>query len=63
MSALLCAVDALNDRLLAADSIGEAFDLAGGDDAPAWVRVFRGQVEAIRGAAEEVEILVRRGVQ
>lgn len=61
MSALLCAVDALNDRLLAAESIGEALDLAGGEDAPAWVRVFRDQVEAIRAAAEAVETLVRGG--
>lgn len=59
MSALLAAVDVLNDRLIAADAIGEALDLAGGDEAPAWVRVFRDQIEAIRGASEALECLVR----
>lgn len=61
MSALLDAVDVLNERLIDADAIGEAFDLAGGEEPPAWVRVFRGQVESIRAAAESVETLVRRG--
>ncbi|MDD2917945.1 hypothetical protein [Rhodoferax sp.] len=59
MSALLAAVDVLNDRLIAADAIGEALDLAGGEDAPAWVRVFRNQIEAIREASEALECLVR----
>jgi hypothetical protein len=59
MSALLRAVDALNDRLIAADAIGEALDLAGGDEAPAWVRVFKSQIEAIREASEALECLVR----
>lgn len=61
MSALLDAIDGLNDRLVAADSIGEALDLAGGEEPPPWVRVYRDQVEAIRVAAEAVEVLVRRG--
>jgi hypothetical protein len=59
MSALLVAVDALNDCLLAADSIGESLDLAGGENAPVWVHLFRSQVESIRVAAEAVEMLVR----
>lgn len=62
MSALLDAVDVLNDRLVAADAIGEALDLAGGETPPAWVSVYRHQVEAIREAAESVETLVRRGM-
>lgn len=60
MSQLLEAVDQLNDRLIAADAIGEALDLAGGEVPPAWVRVYRTQVEAIREAAEALETLVRR---
>lgn len=59
MSALLRAVDVLNARLIAADAIGEAFDLAGGDNAPAWVSVFKTQIEAIRDASEALECLVR----
>lgn len=59
MSALLHAVDVLNDRLVAADAIGEALDLAGGENVPVWVHVFRTQVESIRAAAEAVEVLVR----
>ncbi len=61
MSALHAAVNALNDRLIAADSIGEALDLAGGEAPPAWVHVYRSQVEAIREAAEAVETLIATG--
>lgn len=59
MSALLAAVDVLNDRLIAAHAIAEALDLAGGDNAPAWVSVFKSQIEAIREASEALECLVR----
>ena len=59
MSALLDAVHALDARLIAADCIGQALDLAGGEEPPPWVHVFRGQIEAIREAAEAVEVLVR----
>ncbi|MBK1682939.1 hypothetical protein [Rhodoferax fermentans] len=59
MSALLRAVDVLNDRLIAAASIGDAFDLAGGETPPAWVHVYQSQVEAIREASESLETLVR----
>jgi hypothetical protein len=62
MSQLLQAVDQLNARLLAADCIGQAFDIAAGEAVPAWVHVFRSQVEAIRESAEELETLVRRGM-
>lgn len=60
MSAVLQAIDHLNARLVAAGAIGEALDLAGGEDAPPWVYVFRDQVEAIRVACEAVEVLVRQ---
>jgi hypothetical protein len=59
MSTLLRAVDALNDRLVAAGAIGEALGLAGGETAPPWVYVFQTQIEAIRQAAEVVETLTR----
>lgn len=61
MSAILDAVEVLNDRLVSAEAIGNAFDLAGGDEPPAWVFVFREQIEAIRAASEAVEVLVRGG--
>jgi hypothetical protein len=59
MIALLCAVDALNDRLIAAEAIGDALDLAAGESSPAWVYVYQSQIEAIRGASEALETLVR----
>ena len=62
MTALLQAVDLLNRRLVLADSIGQAvIDAAGSGESPAWVDVYRSQVEAIREAAEALECLVRRG--
>lgn len=61
MSALLVAVGALNDRLVAADAICGALDAAGGENPPPWVYVFRDQVEAIRVAAEALEVLIRGG--
>ena len=63
MSALYAAVDALNDRLLMAHAIGESLEAAAGETAPAWVYVFREQVESIRAAAEAVEFVVRGGAQ
>lgn len=59
MSALLAAVDALNDRLISADAIAKALDLAGDGDPPPWVFVFRDQIEGIRTAAEALETLIR----
>jgi hypothetical protein len=59
MSALLCAVDALNDRLITAEAIGDALDLAAGDASPAWVHVYRAQIAAINQAAETLETLIR----
>jgi len=61
MSAQLLAVDALNDRLVTADAICRSLELAGGESAPAWVWMFRGQIDAIGAAAEALEQLVRRG--
>jgi len=63
MSAIGEAVNALNDRLILAHAIGETFDAAAGETAPPWVFVFREQIEAIRQAAEAVEMLISRGVQ
>lgn len=59
MSALLRAVDDLNDRLIAAEAIGDALYLAGGEAAPAWVQVYRVQIAAITQTAETLETLVR----
>jgi hypothetical protein len=53
------AMDALNVRLVAADAIGQAMDAAAGDNPPAWVHVYRAQVETIREAAEALECLLR----
>lgn len=62
MSALHEAVNALNDRVILAQAIGESFEAAAGDNCPPpWVHVYRCQLEAIRAAAEAVETLVRRG--
>ena len=61
MTETLQAVDRLNERLIAAECIGQAFDLAGGENPPAWVQVFQSQIEAIREAAEVLECLVRGG--
>ena len=58
-SVILEAVDLLNDRLVAADSIGQSLDLAGGQNAPVWVHLFNTQVEAIRQASESLETLLR----
>lgn len=58
-SALLQAVDTLNDRLTLADAIGQALDDVAGDAAPALVHVFRTQLEAIRQASEALETLLR----
>lgn len=61
MSETIQAIDRLNDRLIAAECIGQALDLASGETPPAWVVVFQSQIEAIREAAEALETLVRRG--
>lgn len=59
MSALLAAVDVLNERLVSADAIAKALDLAGDGDPPPWVFVFRDQIEGISTAAEVLETLIR----
>jgi len=61
MSPVLQAVDWLNARIIAAESIGQALDLAGGETSPAWVVVYRDQIEAISQAAEALETMLRRG--
>ncbi len=50
------ALTGLNYRIDLADSIGQALDLAAGEAAPPWVWVFREQVQAIRDAAEALEL-------
>ena len=56
---ILRALGVLNDRLIHAEAIGDALDLAGGDEAPAWVHVYRGQVATILEASEALETLLR----
>ena len=60
MRAVLALVDALNERLVGADCIGQALDIAGENDAPPWVYMYRQQIEAIRGAAEALETMLRK---
>lgn len=62
MSALLSAVDFLNERLVLASSIVGALEAAApADNPPPWVYVFRQQIEAIELAADEIETLIRHG--
>ena len=62
MSALLSAVDVLNDRLVLAASIVGALEAAAPDDnPPPWVYVFRQQIDALQLAADTVETLIRQG--
>jgi hypothetical protein len=60
MSQVLQAVDALNVRLILAEAIAGSMDALGGDNPPPWVYVFREQIEAIRGASEALETLLRQ---
>lgn len=61
MTALLAAVDALNERLLVADSIAGSLEAAAGQEPPMWVHLFRQQVDGLQQAAEALEQLVRQG--
>jgi len=62
MRAVLDALDLLNDRLVAAQAVGDALALAADPQrVPAWVTVYLSQLEAITGAAESLETLIRRG--
>jgi hypothetical protein len=54
------ALDALRERLVAADAVGQALDAAGGDQVPPWVFVYRDQVRAIEGASEALEAALYR---
>ena len=58
MSAVTNALHLLNDRLVIAHTIGESFDLAGGENAPAWVHVYQTQIESIRQASEALETML-----
>jgi hypothetical protein len=61
MSPIRQAVNALNDRLVMADCIGQALDIAGENDAPPWVYVYRQQIQSIQEAAEVLENLLNEG--
>ena len=61
MRAVLALVDTLNERLVVADCIGQALDIAGENDAPPWVYMYRQQIEAISAAAEALETAIRQG--
>lgn len=54
------ALDALNRRLVNADAVGQALDLAGGENPPMWVYVFRDQIAMIQGASEVLEQLLSK---
>jgi len=56
---ILRALDALNDKLLIAETIGDALDHAGGEEPPSWVYVYRRQIGAIQEASEALEELLR----
>ena len=56
---ILRALDVMHDRLVTADAIGQAFETAGGQEAAAWVQVYRVQIEGIRQACEALETLLR----
>jgi hypothetical protein len=60
MSQLLQAVDQLTARIVSADCIGQALDVAGGETSPAWVTVYRDQIDAISRAAETLETMIRK---
>ena len=55
------AFNRLNERLVDADAIGQAMNLAGGDNPPPWVEVYVSQLEGIRQAAEALETLLCGG--
>ena len=58
MSALAQAIALLDQRLTAAETIGQSLDLAGGEDAPPWVFLFREQISSIREASEALQMAV-----
>lgn len=60
-AAVRLAVNALNQRLVQADVIGQALNLAGGDNPPPWVEVYVSQLEGIRVASEALETLLCGG--
>lgn len=56
MSTLAQAIALLDQRLTAAETIGHSLDLAGGEDAPPWVFLFREQISGIREASEALQM-------
>lgn len=59
MIAVLEAADKLAAQVQTADTIGEALAAAGGENPPAWVSVYRDQIEAIQVASVTLECLLR----
>ena len=55
------ALAALNARLLDADTIGRALDMAAGDSPQPWVTLFCDQLEGVAQAASDLECTVRGG--
>ena len=53
------ALGVLNARLVEADTIGRALDMAGGDSPQSWVTLFRDQLEGITQAADALECIIR----
>ena len=60
-TAVQLAINYLNDRLVNADSIGCALDMAAGGNPPPWVEMYRSQLEGIREASEALESLLHGG--
>ncbi|MCM2250854.1 MAG: hypothetical protein NDJ19_00705 [Ramlibacter sp.] len=58
-AAMLRALDAVNDRLILAEAIGQALDQVAGEEDQPLVLVYRRQVQAIGEACEALEELVR----
>jgi NAD(P)-dependent dehydrogenase (short-subunit alcohol dehydrogenase family) len=57
------ALDELTARLVAADAIGQALAHAAAEEPPAWVFVYRHQLEAVREAAEALETALYRSAR
>jgi hypothetical protein len=57
------ALDELTVRLVAADAIGQALVHAAAEEPPAWVFVYRDQLEGVREAAEALETALYRSAR
>ncbi len=59
MNPVTSALFDLHDQLVQAECLADSFDLAGGDNPPSWVYVFRTQINALRKASNAVDAAVR----